>query len=113
MSDMFMLFVSIVAVESMVELWRKAAPLQGVRRWTIKVTPFLYSKEQDTHLLECGYCLSVWLGFLMMILYSLMDSTAYAWFAGSLTIHRLSNFLHQGTGYIRDKQIDLRINRRR
>ncbi len=104
--------LAIIATEALVELWKKAAPLQGIRRWTISKTPFLYSQEQESHLLDCPYCLSVWVGFLMMVLYLYLDSTVFILFTGMLSVHRGSNFLHLIFSLLADKQRDIRVNRR-
>lgn len=103
----------VVTCEALVQLWLHAAPIQGIRRWLIKATPFLYSAEPETHLLDCPYCLSVWVGFLMMMLYRYMDSMVFMLFVGALAVHRLSNFLHLVFSFVRDLQMDIRVNRRR
>jgi len=105
------LILAIVACEALVELIKKAAPLQGLKRWIISKTPFLYSREQETHLLECPWCVSVWVGFSVMALYIYMDSTVFLLFVGGLALHRLSNFLHLIFSFLRDKQFDLRVQR--
>ena len=101
------------ATEAIVELWKKAAPLQGARARIIRKTPFLFSRAQQTHLLECPYCTSVWVGFLVMSAFLFMDGTAFLWCAGSLTAHRLSNGCHLLYSIVRDLQIDIRVNRRK
>jgi hypothetical protein len=101
-----------IAVEAAVELWKKAAPLQGVKRWIISKTPFLYSKEMQTHLLLCPYCCSLWLGGLMAIGYLYMDTVAVTCIVVGLVAHRLSNYLHIMYSILADMQRDLRVNRR-
>lgn len=103
------LFLAAIACEALVNLWFHAQPIQGVRSWMIKWTPFLSS--QEGHLFDCPYCLSVWVSFLIMAMYMFLEPTAFIVFAGALTIHRLSNFLHLIFSYLRDKQMDLRIQR--
>lgn len=100
-----------IATEALVELIKKAAPLQGIREWIIKRTPFLYSGRQQSHLLDCPYCLSVWAGAMAATAYYFMDSTAGMFITGTLVIARLSNFLHLFFSYLRDKQMDLRVAR--
>jgi hypothetical protein len=100
-----------IACEAIVQLWFHAAPLQGVRQWIIKSTPFLVSKQQDTHLMDCKYCISVWAGALVMILYYYMDYPVVMYSLGALIIHRLSNYYHLVFSWIRDLQWDVRINR--
>ena len=102
-----------IACEALVQLWFHAAPLQGVREWIIKHTPFLRSEEQDTHLMECKYCVSVWAGILTAILYFYMESSWVMYIVLALNIHRLSNFLHQTFSLLKDYQFDIRTNRNR
>jgi hypothetical protein len=99
----------VVACEALVQLWFNAAPLQPIRRLIIKITPFLYSKNQRTHLLNCPYCISVWVGFLITVV--LFTSNWCLYIVIALAIHRISNFLHLIFSWIRDKQLDLRVTR--
>lgn len=100
-----------IAVEAVVELWKKAAPLQGVKRWIISKTPFLYSEEMQTHLLECPYCVSFWVSALAVIAYLYMDTTVVACFVVGLVSHRLSNYFHLMYSILADKQMDIRVKR--
>ncbi len=103
----------IVATEALVELWKKAAPLQGIREWLIDKTPLLYSERQQTHLLDCPFCLSFWAGSCLTGMYLFMDTMVWLFITASLTTHRLSNFLHLYFSLMRDRQFDLRVNRNR
>jgi len=99
--------VLIIATEALVELWKKAMPLQGIRKKLTIWTPFLEIDGQ--HLFDCGYCLSVWVGALVLISYSVFDGMIY--FFGALAIHRVSNYLHLAVSYLRDLQLNLRVGR--
>jgi hypothetical protein len=103
----------VIAAESMVQLWRNAAPLQGVREWLVEHTPFLYSAKQETHLLNCPYCLSVYVGLAIASLYSLMENALVFYLICAMCIHRLSNFMHIIFSLLRDYQINMRLSRRR
>lgn len=107
------LVLLIAATEATVELFKKAAPLQGMREWIVQRTPWLYSERQQTHLLECPYCMSVWAGFCLTAMYLYVGGSGTLFFMASLAIHRLSTFLHLAFSLIRDKQMDIRIARRR
>jgi len=107
----FRLIIYVIACEALVHLWFNAAPLQPVRRFFIKITPFFTSKEQG-NLFECKYCVSVWIGFILVALL-FVRSIYLELLMISLVIHRLSNFLHLIMSFIRDKQFDIRINRNR
>ena len=99
--------VLIIATEALVELWKKAMPLQGIRRKLTTWTPFLEIDGQ--HLFDCGYCLSVWVGALVFVSYSIFSGMIY--FFGILAIHRISNYVHLVVSYLRDLQLNLRVGR--
>ena len=105
------IIILIVACEALVHLWFHAAPLQPLRSGLIKVTPFLYSKAQHNHLVECKYCTSLWIGVILLIGYTLFY-TVTVWVSSGLVIHRLSNHLHLIFSFIRDMQLDIRVKRR-
>ena len=103
--------LGVVAVEALVQLWFHAAPLQWLRRAGVRFTPFLYSKEDQTHLFNCPYCVSVWVGASVTILFQCASRDVFILFCFFLSVHRLSNFLHMAFSYLRDKQVDLRVAR--
>jgi hypothetical protein len=103
--------ILIIATEALVELWKKAAPLQPLREWLIARTPFLHSQRMDTHLFECPYCMSVWIGALVLLIYMVFNGSIYLF--GALMIHRVSNYVHLGISYLRDLQLNLRAGRAR
>ena len=108
--DIKKLILLVIASEALIHLFLYAVPIQTISRWMIRMTPFLYSKEQETHLLDCGYCMSVWMGFLMAFL-CFFDCIIVTYFIYALVIGRLSNYFHMIFSIIRDKQLDIRINR--
>lgn len=103
--------ILIIATEALVELWKKAAPLQGIKEALIAGTPFLHSDRMDTHLLECPYCLSVWFGAFVGLTYIICEASVYLF--SLLAIHRVSNYVHLGISYLRDLQLNLRAGRAR
>ena len=100
-----------IAVEAVVELIKTAAPLQGIKEWIIKHTPFLYSERQQTHLLLCPPCTSLWVSILAVIAYLYMDTTVVVCIVVGLVAHRLSNYFHIIYSILRDKQLNIRIAR--
>lgn len=102
--------VMIILVEALVELLYKAAPLQGIRNWVIRVTPFLRSEEQG-HLLECKYCTAVWVGFVVVLVGTYLDCELVRVFALMIVLGRLSNYVHIVYSTIRDKQLNMRLSR--
>jgi hypothetical protein len=105
------IIIAVIACEALVQLWFHAAPLQPIKNLLIRITPFLYSKEQSTHLLNCRYCTSVWVSLLLVTAYFTISFKVFLFIAMVLAVHRLSNFLHLVFSYLRDKQFDLRVAR--
>jgi len=97
--------------EALVELFFKAAPLQGTRAWLIKKTPSLRSEEQG-HLLECKYCTSIWIGAGVLLLATFADCQALRITSAALIIARLSNYVHLIYSTARDAQINMRLTRK-
>lgn len=100
-----------ILVEALVELFFKAAPLQGVRQWLIAKTPFLVSEEQG-HLLECKYCTSFWVAVVIVLPASFIDCQVTRVFAYIIIIARISNFVHIIYGIIKDAQMNMRLGRK-
>ncbi|MCC7570629.1 DUF1360 domain-containing protein [Candidatus Micrarchaeota archaeon] len=99
-----------IAVEAVVELIFAAGPLQRFRIFLVRNTPFL-TIEDYGHLLECKYCVSVWVGLLAILPYCYMHITAVKLFVIGLVLHRLSNVFHISIGLCRDIQINLKLKR--
>ena len=100
-----------IFTEALVELWKKAGPLQPMREWLVDITPWLYSARQQTHLLMCPYCLSLYAGFAAICLYSLVAYAPVRWLIYAVVVHRMSNWLHLAFSLLRDKQLNIRIDR--
>ncbi len=107
------ILIMAVACEAVVQLWFHAAPLQPLRGLMVRFTPFLYSQAQETHLLDCAYCVSVWVGFLIALSYFYLNYTFFMVFCLSMTIHRMSNFIHVFFSLMADRQRDIRVARRK
>lgn len=99
-----------ILVEALVELIFTAAPLQGIRAWLIKKTPWLRSEDQG-HLLECKYCTSVWIAAAIILLAEFANWQALRLASAALIVGRLSNYAHIGYSSIRDLQLNMRLKR--
>lgn len=106
------LIILVVACEAIVQLWFHAAPLQSLRGLLTRLTPFLYSTSQETHLFDCAYCVSLWVGFCVTLTYLFGNHTFFMTLYLSLMVHRLSNFLHLVFSLMRDRQLDIRVARK-
>jgi len=105
------IFTLAILTEALVELFFKAAPLQSIRSFLIKKTPWLRS-EEGGHLLECKYCTSVWIGAGVIILATFADCYFTRLAGGALIVARLSNYAHLVVSSIRDIQINMRLERK-
>jgi ABC-type sulfate transport system permease subunit len=97
------LILCIIAAEAMTQLACKAQIFDTLRN-KIKETSKFY-----TTLLECPYCVSVWVAtFTVILLYG----WAYTkWFIIMLVIHRMSNLLHDITRYVLNAKVDQILKR--
>ena len=111
--DIITIIMMIVSTEAIVELIKNAAPLQGIKEWVVRHTPFLYSESQQTHLLQCPWCISVWVGALIALAYFYVDYSVFMVFCLSMTIHRMSNHIHVFFSLMADRQRDIRVARRK
>ena len=106
--------ILIVTAEGITEAIFRAGPLQPARTWIVEKTPWLFSETMGSHLLECKYCVSFWVGALVALLYmTAWDMAPIRWFMLAVAIHRFSNFVHLPVSYLRDLQLDVRIDRNR
>jgi len=96
----------IIVTEALVELICKAEIFERPRNW-VKSWGW-FTRE----LFECYYCMSVWVGIIVVTLYYI-DNIYLNILALGIVSHRLSNCLHLLFSIIRDYQLDIRINRGR
>lgn len=99
-----------VLTEAIVELIFTAAPIQGIRAWLIKKTPWLRSNDYG-HLLDCKYCTSVWVAPGVLAGYYCLDCRAIEFLGVALIVARLSNYAHLLYGSLHDAQLNMRLRR--
>jgi hypothetical protein len=104
------IILTILLVEALTELFFKAAPLQGIRKWLVAKTPFLNSEEQG-HLFDCKYCTAFWISAGVVLIAIFLDYYVTRLLAYIIIVHRLSNFVHIIYSTIRDWQLNLRLSR--
>ena len=105
------LFILVVAAEAITEAIFRAGPLQPAREWIVDHTAWL-STEAQGHLLECKYCTSFWVGASLYIFLNLgVAKPTFLCFLYAVAVPRLANFLHVPFSWLRDKQLNLRIER--
>jgi hypothetical protein len=108
---MIRVLIYAVLCEALVYLWFIAAPLQGIKRMLIRLTPFLYSETWHKHGFDCKPCFSVWVGGLCGLLYAI-NNVYIEYVMYAIFFARMSNYLHLVYSFVLDKQFDLRVNRR-
>ena len=106
-----------LAVEASVQLLFHAAPLQQLRFWIIRHTPFLYvtpsSVSAGGHVLGCKYCTSFWIGLFFATFYFFFDSIIVDFAIIVMILHRGSNLIHTVLRLFEENITELRIKRRR
>jgi hypothetical protein len=107
--------LSVVFVEAVTEILTKSELFKPVRKFFFdRRDSRLFGKIHE--LIDCGYCTSVWIGFLTaFVMFHDLDfiSKYVDWFFIGIILHRLSNLLHSVIDYInkdRYKEIDSFIN---
>jgi hypothetical protein len=105
-----MIFLAILT-EALVELFFKAAPLERLRIWLIRRTPFFDTRSQG-HLLMCKYCVSVWMGAAVWCSYIYLNFLPFQLAACSVVLSRFSNYIHLLFSTSRDYQINKRLERK-
>jgi hypothetical protein len=97
------LLLCIIAAEAMVQLICKAEVFDRPREWVKSLSGFTES------LLNCAYCVSVWIAAFTTVLFILWDYSFY--FIYLMVIHRLSNFFHDGFRVVQHKKINMVLQR--
>ena len=104
MTDLFKWIILIIATERAVELIIESKifePLRVViKRWAYPDIPpednwVQHFRVMLDYLLNCGYCLSVWVGAIFaMVTPSVFESGIVNWAVSTLVLHGGSNFYH-------------------
>jgi hypothetical protein len=107
--------LAVIFVEAVTEILTKSELFKPVREFFFnRRSNSIFDKVHE--LIDCGYCTSVWVGFLTaFIMFRDLDliSKYIDWFFVGIVLHRLSNILHSVIDYInrdRYKEIDSLIN---
>jgi hypothetical protein len=100
-----------ILVEALTELFFRAAPIQGLRNKLITITPFLEVRDYG-HLFECKYCTSFWVAVVIVPLSFLIDYELLIVFSYAIIAARVSNYIHIIYGIVRDKQMNIQLDRR-
>lgn len=98
--------------EAIVDLFFYGAPVQWLRRWLVKKTPF-FTFEDYGSLFDCKYCVSFYVGILGVFLYIYLNNPIFLCICVAIVLHRISNYIHVVYRIIVDLQTDIRIRRRR
>ena len=95
MNNIILFIIAVVLTESITEIVSKSSLFEPVRKWFFtrrqnNVFNFIHS------LLDCGFCLSVWVGtFIGIVLLNFKIVGVFVdWFIIGLLLHKCSNVLH-------------------
>jgi len=91
-SLLFILF-AIVLTESITQIITKSELFKPIRGFFFKRRENKFCNYLHD-LLDCGYCMSVWVGWFVVIAFLYLDSVILNVFFAGLVLHRLSNILH-------------------
>ena len=108
---MIKVIILTLLVEALVELFFKAAPLQSIRQWLIRKTPYLTSVDQG-NLFDCKYCVSFWVALVVVLLGFYADCLVTRIISYIIVVARVSNFIHIIFGAIKDAQMNMRLGRK-
>jgi uncharacterized membrane protein len=98
------LVLCIVAVEAITQLICKAEIFNRLRNYIQSLSKF------TNELLECPYCVSVWVAVFITVLYYFWEYSCY--FVIMLVVHRISNWLHDSSRIITNYKIDQIMRRK-
>jgi hypothetical protein len=85
--------IAVILAEALTEILKEAVVLEPLR------SPFRRLKKFN-EFLECGYCMSVWVGWGVAFLFRLRVGIAVEWWwleclVAGLVVHRVSNIWHE------------------
>jgi hypothetical protein len=83
----------VIFTEALTEIITKSELFSPIRK-------FFFDRRQTRfcnfihELLDCGYCISVWIGFFSAYVFLFVDNIIFSIFFMGIIFHRLSNILH-------------------
>ena len=95
MNNTLLFIIAIVLTEAITEIVSKSVLFTPLRKWFFdRKTNKFFSFVHD--LLDCGFCLSVWVGTLvgLVLLDIHIKSMWIDWFIMGLLLHKCANVLH-------------------
>lgn len=90
---MGMIFFAVMLVEAITQIITKSELFKPIRG-------FFFERRKNRfcnyihELLDCGYCMSVWVGWFVVLAFLYTNSVALNVFFTGIVLHRLSNILH-------------------
>jgi len=99
------LVLAILATEALVSLIKNASILTPIKFRFKEFTGWLVDSE-GKHLIDCGYCLSVWCA---LVVWGILQFPKLNWILMVLVIHRGANVAHHLIDVLWDFKINLRL----
>ena len=93
--------ILILATEALTKLLRDAEIFNAPRAWLSGRWELL------DELISCGYCLSVWVAWAVLMLHFF----GFGWLISLLALHRAANLFHDMFGIVTDFKINQRLRR--
>jgi len=93
--------ILILATEALTKLLRDAEVFNAPRAWLSGRWELL------AELVSCGYCLSVWVAGIVLMLHCLSSG----WLLALLALHRAANLCHDLCGIVTNFKINQRLRR--
>jgi hypothetical protein len=85
---MLRIILAVIVVEAITNIITKSELFTPVRAYFFKKNKWVHD------LLDCGYCMSVWIGIFAAIYLTFFKVTAVEIFGLGIVLHRLSNIFH-------------------
>jgi len=90
---LLIILLAVILTEAITQIITKSELFRPIRK-------FLFERRENKFcsylhdLFDCGYCVSVWVGWFVIIAFLYIDSVALNVLFAGLILHRLSNILH-------------------
>lgn len=90
---MGMILFAVILVEAITQIITKSELFKPLRQFFFERRKNRFYKYIHD-LLDCGYCVSVWVGWFVVFMFLYTDSVVLNVFFAGIVLHRLSNILH-------------------
>jgi hypothetical protein len=93
LNKLLIILFAIILTEAITQIITKSELFKPIRKFFFDRRGNKFCNYMHD-LLDCGYCVSVWVGWFVVIAFLYIDSVVINVFFAGLVLHRLSNVLH-------------------